>query len=84
MPQETSFSDTDHDMTRLHRTCRVFWGTHGCRKLRGHTGLHQCVCHESPYHSIMTSEGLLYWSFYGEDVELAAVIAVVQSLHVPA
>ena len=26
----------------LQRPCRVYWGTHACRKQRGHLGKHLC------------------------------------------
>jgi hypothetical protein len=25
-------------------SCRVYWGTHGCRLERGHKGFHECDC----------------------------------------
>ena len=56
------------------QTCRVFWGTHGCRLERGHHGPHFCVCCKcvthpdtdtgcvgtAPYYGSITA-------FYGED-----------------
>ena len=28
--------------------CRVYWGTHGCDKRRGHRGSHYCHCCRLP------------------------------------
>lgn len=41
-------------------TCRVYWGSHGCRLPRGHDGQHEC-CVTAPYHGRLTR-------FYGEDL----------------
>lgn len=43
--------------------CRVYWGTHGCCRNRGHDGPHLCDCGTPPYHGRWTR-------FYGEDVRL--------------
>ena len=40
--------------------CRVYWGSHGCTRPRGHDGMHVCVCGEPPYFGKDTN-------FYGED-----------------
>jgi hypothetical protein len=43
--------------------CRVYWGTHGCRKQRGHLGNHRCLAGcpfpEDPYYP---------YTLFGEDV----------------
>lgn len=41
--------------------CRVYWGSHGCDKERGHKGPHACRCGTPPYRGRWTR-------FYGEDV----------------
>lgn len=41
--------------------CRVFWGTHGCSKQRGHVGRHFCEV-GCPFPDD--------YELYGEDVEL--------------
>lgn len=41
------------------RPCRVYWGTHGCRKQRGHLGKHLCAPGCRPANE--------YDLFYGED-----------------
>ena len=28
--------------------CRVYWGSHGCRFVRGHNGLCACACCDCP------------------------------------
>lgn len=43
--------------------CRVYWGSHGCKKHRGHTGPHLCGCETPPYFGAATE-------FYGEDVDV--------------
>lgn len=58
--------------------CRVYWGSHGCRFGRGHTGDCECDCCECPDHPHHPEEG--EWAcvakppyygpetkFYGED-----------------
>lgn len=52
------------------RDCRVYWGTHGCCRERGHDGPHECICAvddptpedagQPPYYGPDTE-------FYGED-----------------
>lgn len=41
---------------------RVYWGSHGCKKHRKHTGVCVCSCGE-----VLTKE----WSHYGEDFTTA-------------
>jgi hypothetical protein len=65
-------------------TCRVYWGTHGCYRPRGHRGGHVCDC--SPWIVRRVLHRLLPWhrwrghvgarpyygrntSFYGEDAD---------------
>lgn len=63
--------------------CRVYWGSHGCKLERGHTGPHLCDCADDPGVDPMTKEylsdpgcfnvgGPPYYGpetrFYGEDV----------------
>ena len=43
------------------RDCRIYWGSHGCDKQRGHHGKHVCDCGGRPYYGFGTF-------FYGEDV----------------
>ena len=59
-------------------SCRVYWGTHGCDRPRGHRGPHICNCGQFPYG--WEDPTNLWTGFYGEDVELAAVIALVEAL----
>lgn len=33
------------------KPCRVYWGSHGCEKRRGHRGHHECDCCECPNHA---------------------------------
>jgi hypothetical protein len=40
--------------------CRVYWGSHGCARLRGHDGEHVCDCGALPYEGAATR-------FFGED-----------------
>lgn len=32
--------------SRRKQVCRVYWGSHGCHKHRGHRGVHRCVCRQ--------------------------------------
>lgn len=66
--------------------CRVYWGSHGCKLTRGHTGGHVCVCCECTKHPEQDSDGAwcagappyygiidMETTFYGEDVIKATV-----------
>lgn len=55
--------------------CRVYWRSHGCDRPRGHRGshIHICDCGDQP-----RPDDILY----GDDVPLAAVIALVEALEV--
>jgi hypothetical protein len=75
----------------LENPCRVYWGSHGCAKVRGHGGEHICQgCGPPPS---MTPSLAAYWEyvsahagvadvtldspiFYGEDVELYQVLGM--------
>jgi hypothetical protein len=62
--------------------CRVYWGSHGCHKKRGHRGHHWCNC--TPRWWKILPPGLRRWrgalevglypyygkatNFYGEDI----------------
>jgi hypothetical protein len=50
-------------MPRAGRDCRVYWGSHGCDRRRGHRGKHRCECGSTGY-----GPGTRY---FGEDVEPA-------------
>lgn len=62
-------------------SCRVYWGSHGCYLLRGHSGPHECDCCRCPDHdaSNVDEDGVRcvakppYYrsgtTFYGEDAE---------------
>ena len=65
-------SERDALAARVPLKCRVYWGTHGCHRPRGHAGPHVCDdCFDPadnegyvgswPYYGPMTH-------FYGEDV----------------
>jgi hypothetical protein len=74
------------------KPCRVYWGSHGCDKVRGHGGEHICTGCGPCYSSL--KPGLdAYWGvmvhhhgpaditldpqyFYGEDVELYQVLGM--------
>ena len=59
--------------------CRVYWGSHGCKRTRGHEGLHECDCCECPDH--VANDGLYIdedgeetqcvatWPYYGPDTQ---------------
>jgi hypothetical protein len=52
--------------------CRVYWGSHGCRLKRGHTGPHLCYCADDPPEGdVINVGGPPYYGpetvFYGED-----------------
>jgi hypothetical protein len=57
-------------------SCRVYWGSHGCDRTRAHHGPHLCSCGHDGY----WYDGRPQTRYYGEDVELAAVIALVDAL----
>lgn len=42
------------------RPCYTYWGSHGCKKQAGHSGVHVCSCRSVP------AEGQ---HFYGESVD---------------
>lgn len=63
------------------QSCRVYWGSHGCRLPRGHKDHHECVCARDDHGNLEPREdedGYLnvgahpYYGritrFYGEDV----------------
>jgi hypothetical protein len=45
----------------LAEQCRVYWGTHGCKKRRGHPGPHRCT------HGCTFPETIPNVLYYGED-----------------
>lgn len=57
--------------------CRVYWGSHGCRRQRGHEGLHECDCCECEDHvgnaGVYADEDgdellcVATWPYYGKD-----------------
>jgi hypothetical protein len=65
-------------------TCRVFWGSHGCDKPRGHRGRHLCQSCGSWWERLLPWRLRLRWTgyvgaypyygpetqFYGEDAKL--------------
>jgi len=57
-------------------SCRVYWGSHGCDRPRGHRGPHLCSCGSDGYYEGATPTT----NYYGEDVDLAAVVALVEAL----
>ena len=32
----------------MNERCRVYWGGHGCKQVRGHDGPHACDCCPNP------------------------------------
>lgn len=58
--------------------CRVYWGSHGCDRPRGHHGPHICNCGQFPYGWDRPDE--MQANFFGEDIELAACIGLVDAL----
>lgn len=54
--------------------CRVYWGSHGCRLVRGHDGDCECVCADKeadPLGALNVGRVPYYGpdtEFYGEDV----------------
>lgn len=64
---------------RIMFPCRVYWGSHGCHKIRNHKGRHACdPCRCKPFHCRLWSlrwfgcvERYPYYgrktTFYGED-----------------
>lgn len=64
-----------HNLERNWPPCRVYWGSHGCARPRGHEGAHWCDCCECDSHP-QEGEGCVagppYYGpdtrFYGEDV----------------
>jgi len=54
-------SNMRHKKKALENPCRVYWGTHGCKKQRGHCGRHRCQS------SCPRAEE--YQNWYGEDVD---------------
>ena len=60
--------------------CRVYWGSHGCQRERGHEGTHECSCcycpenehtHEPDKYNVVCVAKEPYYGpttvFYGED-----------------
>jgi len=44
------------------RGCRVYWGSHGCYRKRGHRGQHICRgCCRNPFHLITPFHRFLGW-----------------------
>ena len=59
--------------------CRVYWGSHGCSRPRGHEGAHWCDCCECddhPDHDSGCVAGPPYYGpdthFFGEDSDADA------------
>lgn len=59
---------------RQRQRCRVYWGSHGCEKLRWHRGPHLCRCAHDDYPadgSVINVGAPPYYGpdtyFYGED-----------------
>ena len=46
--------------------CRTYWGSHACRKQRGHLGNHRCL-HGCPHPEKPVSPAVDHWTLYGED-----------------
>ncbi len=75
----------------IEKPCRVYWGSHGCYKVRGHGGEHICEgCGPPPK---ITPGLAAYWGcvpahdgvadvtldapiFFGEDVELYQILGM--------
>ncbi len=65
-------------MNKWATICRVYWGSHGCSRPRGHDGHHWCCC-ECVMHPDQDSGCVGTWpyydderivtKFYGEDTE---------------
>lgn len=49
-----------------YRSCRVYWGSHGCERRRGHRGHHFCCC-DCERHPDLDSGCVGTYPFYGSD-----------------
>jgi hypothetical protein len=67
--------------------CRVYWGSHGCRRPRGHDGPHECQCARDAHGHLLPRhdhEGTLNAGaepFYGADTRFYGEDAKTQGRH---